>query len=57
MKKLRPPTLILFLFAMASLFAGCMSTNDKYSSIPQDRPANWEGQVPGMSPTPGSGVR
>ncbi|HEV8072514.1 MAG TPA: hypothetical protein VGP21_00160 [Opitutaceae bacterium] len=57
MKKLSPP--ILLLLALAALLAGCTSAGDRYSSIPQDRPANWEGQgsVPGMVAAPGSGTR
>ena len=57
MKKFSPP--ILILLALAALLAGCTSAGDRYSSIPQDRPANWEGQsqVPGMAQTPGSGSR
>ncbi|HXC02510.1 MAG TPA: hypothetical protein VNU49_07635 [Opitutaceae bacterium] len=57
MKKLSLP--ILLLLALAALLAGCTSAGDQYSSIPQDRPANWEGQgqVPGMTVAPGSGTR
>jgi nitrous oxide reductase accessory protein NosL len=55
MKKPSPPLLILL--ALAALLAGCTSAGDKYSSVPQDRPANWEGEVPGMGQTPGSGAR
>jgi hypothetical protein len=57
MKKLSLP--LLLLLALAALLAGCTSAGDRYSSIPQDRPANWEGQsqVPGMAVTPGSGSR
>ena len=55
MKKLSLP--ILLLLALAALLAGCTSPGDRYSSMPQDRPANWEGQMPGMSNSPGSGVR
>jgi hypothetical protein len=54
MKKLGLPVLILLV--LAALLAGCTSGGDKYSSIPQDRPANWEGQVPGLNQLPGSGV-
>ena len=57
MKKLSQPTLILLLLALAALFAGCTSPGDKYSSMPQDRPANWEGQIPGLGQTQGSGIR
>jgi hypothetical protein len=57
MKKLSPP--LLLLLALAALLTGCTSGGARYSSIPQDRPANWEGQsqVPGMVQTPGSGAR
>jgi nitrous oxide reductase accessory protein NosL len=55
MKKLTLP--ILLLLAVAALLAGCTSPGDQYSSVPQDRPANWEGQMPGMGSSPGSGVR
>jgi hypothetical protein len=57
MKKLSPT--ILLLLALAALLAGCTSPGDRYSSMPQDRPANWEGEgaMGGMTPSPGSGVR
>jgi hypothetical protein len=57
MKKLSLP--ILLLLALAALLAGCTSPGDRYSSMPQDRPANWEGQgsMGGMTPAPGSGAR
>jgi len=55
MKKLSHP--ILILLALTALLAGCTSTGDKYSSIPQDRPATWEGQIPGMDQAQGSGIR
>jgi hypothetical protein len=55
----KPSPLILLWLALAALLAGCTSAGDRYSSIPQDRPADWEGQsqVPGMPSNPGSGVR
>ena len=39
------------------LFTGCTSQTEADSSIPWSRPANWEGQVPGMGTAPGSGIR
>jgi hypothetical protein len=63
MKKLSLPALLLLslpallLLTLAALLAGCTSGDARYSSIPQDRPANWEGQIPGMNQTPGSGAR
>ncbi len=51
----------LILTLMASLGAlaltGCTSQTDQDTSIPWSRPATWEGQVPGMGTTPGSGIR
>lgn len=38
----------LLLLAIVSLAAGCMSA-PRDSSIPWSRPADWEGQIPGMS--------
>jgi hypothetical protein len=55
MKKLTLP--ILVLLTLAALLAGCTSAGDRYSSVPQDRPANWEGSMPGLTNSPGSGVR
>jgi hypothetical protein len=55
MKKLPLP--ILLWLALAALLSGCTSAGARYSSVPQDRPANWEGQMPGMTNSPGSGVR
>ena len=51
--------LLLALAAVAGtfVFAGCTSKTAADSSIPWSRPANWEGQVPGMGRTPGSGIR
>lgn len=40
----------LLLLAMIALTAGCMSA-PRDSSIPWSRPADWEGQIPGMSGT------
>jgi nitrous oxide reductase accessory protein NosL len=38
-------------------FAGCTTKTDQDTSIPWSRPAGWEGQIPGMGTTPGSGTR
>lgn len=40
----------LLLITFIALTAGCMSA-PRDSSIPWSRPADWEGQVPGMSGT------
>ncbi len=40
----------LLLLAFIALSAGCMSA-PRDSSIPWSRPADWEGQIPGMSGT------
>ncbi|MCC5024818.1 MAG: hypothetical protein J6386_19395 [Candidatus Synoicihabitans palmerolidicus] len=39
------------------VFTGCTSQTEADSSIPWSRPANWEGQVPGMGTSKGSGIR
>ncbi len=39
-------TLLLAALALAG-FSGC-TTNQKDSSIPWSRPAEWEGRIPGM---------
>jgi len=49
---LRKSIFALLLLALLSLTAGCMSA-PRDSSIPCSRPADWEGQIPGMS---GSGI-
>ena len=41
----------LLLIVFVALTAGCMSAQ-KDTSIPWSRPADWEGQIPGM----GSGI-
>lgn len=57
MKSLRIPVILLLLGLFALFTAGCTSRTDRDSSIPWGRPANWEGQIPGMGTTPGSGVQ
>jgi nitrous oxide reductase accessory protein NosL len=37
------------LIALGSLLAGCSSDTPEASSIPWNQPADWEGQIPGMS--------
>jgi len=39
------------------IFTGCTSASEDGDSIPWSRPANWEGQVPGMGTGQGSGIR
>jgi hypothetical protein len=57
MNTLRKLVLILLLGIFGLVFSGCTSQTARDSSIPWSRPANWEGQVPGMGTTPGSGIR
>lgn len=50
--------LAVLLVSTGSLaFTGCTSRSDHDTSIPWSRPAGWEGQIPGMGTTPGSGTR
>ncbi len=49
-KRLLLAALATFIVAIMS---GCTSQTD--TSIPWSRPANWEGQVPGMGATQGQG--
>ncbi|MCR6657048.1 MAG: hypothetical protein NVV63_14835 [Opitutus sp.] len=51
MNSLKKPVLGLLALLFAALFAGC-AANQQDSSIPWSRPADWEGQIPGM----GSGM-
>lgn len=45
---LRKILFVLFMSALAFLgIAGCANPQE-YSSIPQSRPAEWEGRIPGM---------
>jgi hypothetical protein len=39
----------LLLLAVGSLLAGCTTRGAKDTSIPWSRPADWEGQIPGMT--------
>ncbi|MBP6506953.1 MAG: hypothetical protein KA257_05255 [Opitutaceae bacterium] len=56
MKLVFKPTLALLLLALGGLFTGCTTRTNKDSSIPWSRPADWEGQIPGLS-QPGQGGR
>ena len=57
MKHLRLPLIGLLAGLFTLLAMGCTSRTAQDSSIPWSRPANWEGQIPGMGTTPGSGTR
>jgi hypothetical protein len=39
----------LLLLALGAFLAGCASDNPAASSIPWNQPADWEGQIPGMT--------
>jgi nitrous oxide reductase accessory protein NosL len=39
----------LVLIAVGAMLAGCSSDAPDASSIPWNQPADWEGQIPGMS--------
>ncbi|HMD61671.1 MAG TPA: hypothetical protein VKG78_09575 [Opitutaceae bacterium] len=45
----------LLLVALGAFLAGCATNSPVDSSIPWNRPADWEGQIPGMTGT-GSNV-
>jgi hypothetical protein len=48
MKTAKKPCLVVLLaFALASLVTGCVGPKSD-SSIPWNRPADWEGRIPGM---------
>lgn len=40
--------LAFLLLALGALVGGCSMQPQKYSPIPQARPASWENQIPGM---------
>jgi type IV pilus biogenesis protein CpaD/CtpE len=48
MNMLKKPIFALLLVAFAAILGGCTSKTDKDTSIPWSRPADWEGQMPGM---------
>jgi hypothetical protein len=41
--------LAVLLVALGTALAGCSTDAPADSSIPWNRPADWEGQIPGMS--------
>jgi len=43
----KPLLVTLFLAALAALCAGCVGPRAD-ATIPWNRPADWEGQIPGM---------
>ncbi len=49
MKLVTKPLLALLLLTLGALFTGCTTRSSKDSSIPWSRPADWEGQIPGLS--------
>ena len=55
MKRLHLLLWVTLLTACAGFFTGCSTTDQHDGSIPWNRPADWEGQIPGMG-TPGSGA-
>ncbi len=54
MNSLSRRAVAVILLSLGALAAGCSTQNPTDSSIPWNRPASWEGQVPGMGTTPGS---
>lgn len=48
MKNIVRTALALLALGLGSLLAGCTSKTAKDTSIPWSRPADWEGQIPGM---------
>jgi hypothetical protein len=44
----KPLLVALLAVALGSLLAGCVAPKSD-STIPWNRPADWEGQIPGMS--------
>jgi hypothetical protein len=40
---------VLLLIGLGAFLAGCTTDSPSDSSIPWNRPADWEGQIPGMT--------
>lgn len=55
MNSLKKPVLGFLLLVFGALFTGCSSQSSKDTAIPWSRPANWEGQIPGMGTGSGQG--
>jgi hypothetical protein len=48
MNTLKKSALALLLLMFGAILGGCTSKTAKDTSIPWSRPADWEGQMPGM---------
>jgi hypothetical protein len=48
MTSLSKRLLAIALFGLSAFLGGCTSKTEKDTSIPWSRPADWEGQIPGM---------
>ena len=48
MMRLAKSALSLLVLASGILLAGCSMDSPRDTSIPWNRPADWEGQIPGM---------
>lgn len=46
---------VALLLGLGAMLGGCSLNSQKNSAIPWSRPANWEGQIPGMGTTGGGG--
>lgn len=49
MQSIKRPLVALLLAIFGALFVGCSTRTPKDTSIPWSRPADWEGQIPGMA--------
>jgi|UniRef100_UPI00404A7FB1 hypothetical protein len=49
MKHTQTRSLALLLLFLGTLLAGCTTRTNRDTSIPWSRPADWEGQIPGLS--------
>jgi hypothetical protein len=48
MNSLKKSAVYLILIALGAMLGGCTTKTSKDTSIPWSRPADWEGQMPGM---------
>jgi hypothetical protein len=48
MHPFKKPLLLLVLATLGALLGGCETRTRKDTAIPWSRPADWEGQIPGM---------
>jgi hypothetical protein len=48
MTSLKRSLLFLLLATFGALLGGCETRTSKNTAIPWSRPADWEGQIPGM---------